>query len=370
MTTKILKLKSDTTSVPSLEDYVSLNRFIKFTTSKDMYVSSMRAEDWMKYQTIPINRAVEHRVNKVDWQQAIDKQTPSVMKISQVYVTQDLSVQIGAGDQIETVIVPKGIYTLDGNTRKHYYTIHPDKTPTCNFLIELYTASSEKELMDLYFSFDNNGAVETNAHKLSGVFRFFNLKFKSPRLQKGGIITALNAAYPDKDEKDMFVKVAYFKDALQLMDKLNVFDPAHKTLTNCQTFWASCLMIAKQYEDTVYMQQVADAFTRFGRTDKKQIGAQVADGYANGFDGVTAVWNLFMNFNGDPKNVKVWTMPNKETFEGTLKSTKWASIPPQMDIQLDFLNRYVTGVKPIVYQPNCEGTYNSISKDLMEGMYS
>lgn len=369
MTTQLKVLNSDSKEVQSLDNFAKQFRFSKFTTSKDMYVGTMSADEWMDFPTVPINREVTHRVNNVKWVQAIDKQTPSVMKIALVYVDKDINVQKATNfAEFEEVVVKKGYYILDGNTRKHYYITSPDKKPTCKFLIEMYVATSEKELDELYYSYDNQGAVETNAHKLSGAFRLFNLQFKAPKLQKGGIITALNIAYPDKDETDLFKKVAYFKDELLLMDKLNVFDPAVKTITNFQAFWASCLMIAKQYQDTIYMQQVSDAFTRFGRTDKSVIGKQVADGTSDGFDGVTAIWNLCLNFAGNPNVYKVWTQSNGETFEGTLKSTKHASVVPQMDILLDFLDRYIKGKKPIKNQPNSEGTYKFIQKELFEAL--
>lgn len=372
MKTQLKVLNSDYKQVQSLEleNFRTIFSFSKFTTSKDMYVGTMSADEWMEFPTVPINREVTHRVNNVKWVQAIDKQTPSVMKIALVYIKDDINVRKAISiSEYEEVVVKKGYYILDGNTRKHYYKTSPDKKPTCDFLIEMYVASSERELDELYYSYDNQGAVETNAHKLSGAFRLFNLQFKSTRLQKGGIITALNNAYPDKDETDLFKKVAYFKDELLLMDKLNVFDPAVKTITNFQAFWASCLMIAKQYQDTLYMQQVADAFTRFGRTDKvslyKQINENnpVLDG--DGYDGVQAIWNLCENFAGNPKAVKVYTLPNGESFEGTLKSTKYASMKPQMDIILDFLERYIKGKKPIKNQPDSEGTYELVMKELM-----
>jgi hypothetical protein len=370
MKTQLKVLNSDSKEVQSLDNFAKQFRFSKFTTSKDMYVGTMSADEWMVFPTIPINREVTHRVNNVRWVQAIDKQTPSVMKIALVYVDKDINVQKATNfAEVEEVVVQKGYYILDGNTRKHYYITSPDKKPTCDFLIEMYVARSERELDELYYSYDNQGAVETNAHKLSGAFRLFNLQFKAPRLQKGGIITALNIAYPDKDETDLFKKVAYFKDELLLMDKLNVFDPAVKTITNFQAFWASCLMMAKQYEDTIYMQQVSDALTRFGRTDKGVIGKQVTEGTSNGFDGVTAIWNLCLNYAGNPEIHKIWKQPNGETFEGTLKSTKHASVVPQMDIILDFLDRYIKGKKPIKNQPDCEGTYKFIQKELFEALY-
>jgi hypothetical protein len=191
---------------------------------------------------VPCQREHERRVSKMG--KHFQKDTSSKHTFTVFNITKNFKAEIS--DQ--TVTVKKGCYLADGNTRvsslkqkKGYDTKHP-------VITHIVDVSSEKQMFDEYYSIDSSSATETSPDKIRGAIKMLKLKLTSQRALSGAYASALNYAYPDSNENKARVKVAYFKDELELLDKCGIFEPTTTELIQ-QHFFCMCLIVSKLYSE-------------------------------------------------------------------------------------------------------------------------
>ena len=272
--------------------------------------------------TIPINRAIKHRLGTM--KKIFQNWIPSHDNYAIVKVTQRIGIDLGSND--ETLTIEPGFYLTDGNTRRLAYRIHPDLMPaTPAVTAMMYSVSTAAQLKQLYYSYDSADSVETSAAKLSGVVGGLKLNVTSRRARTGGFVSALNIAYPS-DEKDLFVKVRYFRDEIELLDRLGIFDCDRAI--NSQTLIAACLMFAKYYSEP---QDVRERMI----TALRDIAEARSDNLNTSGDkwtGITCL--LYQAFHPSDKK---WVPADQ------MRKTNFASITPQMNFFLWCFDAYMNG---------------------------
>jgi len=116
---------------------------------------------------------------------------------------------------------------------------------------DIFSVSSEKEIENLYYSFDSQDAVEKTPHKITGIYKKLGMNPQTGFIAKGGIKKALEYAAAGKDNlvyASLTELIAEFKDAIETLDSLcpnkNVFDV---TLT------CASLMLLNKYPNNEHL---------------------------------------------------------------------------------------------------------------------
>jgi hypothetical protein len=196
-------------------------------------------------------------------------------------------------------------WIVNGNTRKRIWSSPTEFHVSCPNTIRAtyYHCASEKEVDDLYFSFDSSAAVENRQHKIQGCYRKLALNFNDPKIRKGELSTVFGIVskyyvteFDEPVESDLEI-ISEFKYELLALDKIGL----SKSMNACIT--ASCLMMLKKYGPKNERVQKAIKFIKEGISENP-----------NHTDGVSYIWSR-----GLSELPEEWG------------STKWADIIPQMN---------------------------------------
>lgn len=194
----------------------------------------MSIGDFFKYDEVRMNRNSEARAGKIAKELARNPFIPT-------------------GLEVAIVEYPNGVRKiLNGNTRKAVWMNYDEYgVPAPNYVLAtIYKVTNEKEVEQLYYSFDSSVAVETSKHKIQGYYKVLGLAFNDPKLASGMLTKAFQAVthnYVTEDGEQFSHKtnplnvIAEFRDELLQLDKFGV------TGIKNQAILASILMTMKKY---------------------------------------------------------------------------------------------------------------------------
>ena len=275
--------------------------------------------------TIPINRDEKRRIPKM--RKILRNWLPTHDEIAIFRVTNDIEVTVEEGEKIP---VSAGDYLANGNTRRKYYSQYPDEAPETDLVATIYDVNSEKEFTKYYYSYDSTDSAESGAQKIQGAIRLLGMNVSSTVAKNGGFRSALDIAYPNP-KASVIEKVSYFKDEIQLLDRVGIFSHMDKGL-KFQAMYAMCLMAAK------YWNSPTDQYDRMVAGLQTLVNAKPGDLNMSGdkLDGLTIIQTLYF-LNGQVYNFSIEP--------GFLRKTSFATIKPQMDFLLYCFELYMTKTK-------------------------
>ena len=285
-------------------------------------VLSASIADLMQLVKHAIQRDETLRLGKM--KKIFDQNMPTMHNFAAVNLTTDI--------MVEDMEVPAGIYMLDGHTRIHYYRNFPEKKPSHNVVVNMYTANNASEYINLYYAFDSSDSVESSGHKLQGIFNLLGIreKISSPILIRGAVKTAIDLAYPGTSKDPLIEKVSFFKDEIITLERMGIWQPTD-TSFRFQTFYTACLMACKIYYTYSPENPKGILFAEM-MSFLKSIESDSLNTSNDKWDGKTAMAYEILR-HGD----KGW-IP-----DGLLAKTSFASIDPQLSFFLYCIELYITG---------------------------
>lgn len=295
--------------------------------------------------TIPINRDEKRRIHKM--RKILQNWLPTHDEIAIFRVTKDIEVTVEEGEKVP---VPAGLYLGNGNTRREYYSQYPDEAPTTDLVATVYDVSSEKEFTKFYYSYDSTDSAESGAQKIQGAIRLLGMNVSSTVAKNGGFRSALDIAHPNP-KASVIEKVSYFKDEIQLLDRVGIFSHMDKDL-KFQAMYAMCLMAAK------YWNSPSDQYDRMV-AGLQNLASAKPDEMNNGgdrWDGLHCI------------QVQYFTEMRNWVEKGFLRKTSFATIKPQMDFllycfELYMLKQKINKSKGFNCRPQ-DGLYDTIMEQL------
>jgi len=297
--------------------------------------------------TIPINRDEKRRIPKM--RKILQNWLPTHDEIAIFRVTKDIEVTVEEGEKIP---VAAGSYLGNGNTRRECYSQYPDEAPTTDLVATIYDVSSEIEFTKFYYSYDSTDSAESGAQKIQGAIRLLGMNVSSTVAKNGGFRTALDIAHPNP-KASVIEKVSYFKEEIQLLDRVGIFSHMDKDL-KFQAMYAMCLMAAK------YWNSPTDQYDRMvaGLQNLASAKADEMNLAGDRWDGLTCIQVLYFT-NGQ---MKQWVEP------GFLRKTSFATVKPQMDFllycfELYMLKQKINKSKGFNSRPQ-DGLYDTIMEQL------
>lgn len=297
--------------------------------------------------TIPINRDEKRRIPKM--RKILQNWLPTHDEIAIFRVTKDIEVTVEEGEKIP---VAAGLYLGNGNTRRECYSQYPDEAPTTDLVATIYDVSSEIEFTKFYYSYDSTDSAESGAQKIQGAIRLLGMNVSSTVAKNGGFRTALDIAHPNH-RASVIEKVSYFKEEIQLLDRVGIFSHMDKDL-KFQAMYAMCLMAAK------YWNSPTDQYDRMvaGLQNLASAKADELNLAGDRWDGLTCIQVLYFT-NGQ---MKQWVEP------GFLRKTSFATVKPQMDFllycfELYMLKQKINKSKGFNSRPQ-DGLYDTIMEQL------
>jgi hypothetical protein len=198
------------------------------------------------------------------------KQLPTLYNFSILKITKSITGTVNG----EEITVDQGFDMVDGHTRRHDIQVslrtgensYPSEVP-----VMVYEINSFKEYKDLYDSFDSIDATDKSSDKIIGALRLLDIILDSNTGRSGGFGTALSIAYPGDSKDDVLKKVAYFKDEIQCMDSIGLFNPESKEFKS-QCLIAAGLMALKYYnKPDTSRARIIGGLTRIAKAKKNML---------------------------------------------------------------------------------------------------
>lgn len=240
--------------------------------------------------------------------------------------------------EVALFVYPDGKIVIgNGNTRKHIWvnnevfkTVVPAQVRA-----SYYSVQDDEDARSLYYTFDNDAAVEKGADKFQGAFRAAGIKMSFEPLAKGGGASGYKAALRGTgvNDTDPVKVVDYLKDELPVLDALQWsqsttfrgFRPA---------FFAAAIMLLKKH----------------GVKNKRLIvglNKMVSNngGAANSTDPIDKI--LYTWHTGGDNNVS------------DVKSNSASALENQLDFILACFDRYMDGKTIQRLSKGWQGTYKS-----------
>jgi len=268
--------------------------------------------------TIPINRDEKRRIPKM--RKILQDWLPTHDEIAIFRVTKDIEVTVEEGEKVP---VKAGDYLGNGNTRRKYYAMYPQEAPETDLVATVYDVHSEKEFIKFYYSYDSTESAESGAQKIQGAIRLLGMNVSSTVAKNGGFRSALDIAHPNP-KASVIEKVSYFKEEIQLLDRVGIFSHMDKDL-KFQAMYAMCLMAAK------YWSSPSDQYDRMVAGLQTLAAAKADEMNLSGdrWDGLTCI------------EVQYFTEMKNWVEKGFLRKTSFATVKPQLDFLLYCFELYM-----------------------------
>ena len=313
--------KSSEEFIPTLEDMMIA------TSGGNGIIPQMSRELFMNRDILlrpPIQRDEYSRLVKVSF---LKDHIPTHNDIAIVIVEEDIEVAM----EEEVSVVRKGIYLINGNTRRLWYeknTTHSSKLKKTPMVATVYRVNSAEEYLNYYYSFDSSDSVENTTHKLQGAIGTFGLRVVTTVAKGGKFATALSIAC-NNEKITALEKVARFKTEIEMLDKCGIFSPVSSDLKS-QALYGACLIAAKYWgQPNATRERLISGFQTISSSKDDELETTDAK-----WDGITAL--LWQMFHPARKN---WIPPENQG------QTNWASIEPQVDFFLYCMELYMEGTK-------------------------
>lgn len=191
-------------------------------------------------ETIEVNRDVNSRLDKM--KKIFKSPTQTQRSITIFNVKQNMEINL----DFDTVSVLKGFKLSDGNTRRKFWLANPDIMKE-NLLVTFIDIDNEQDYLREYYSIDSSNSVESMGNKITGAINLLSMDLRTRKAQRGQFGEAIKYAYPGDVLKDSVLKkVAYFKNEIEQLDKVGLFDPADKAISNAGAALLSAFLIAQK----------------------------------------------------------------------------------------------------------------------------
>lgn len=146
----------------------------------------------------------------------------------------------------ETITVTPGYYIADGNTRLESMRLNKIPTPE-KVICFVYEISSATDFENEYYAIDNQASSENSTDLITGAMSALDVQVDSLKAKSGQFASAIKYAYPGDTKDSMRDKIGYFKQPIQLLDRLGMFKPNESAVCN-QHLLGALFVAAKLYD--------------------------------------------------------------------------------------------------------------------------
>jgi hypothetical protein len=235
-------------------------------------------------------------------------------------------------------------YCVDGNTRRHYWTMYPDRATSiaAGLTAKIHYLKSIDDVKYAYYPYNNAKSTEKASEILQGLARRYNWTPRQTVFANGGYKSALDwaSAVPGEDKPDVFEAFHSQFEGLKILDSIPK-DATH-TITKpyldglkSQSVIAACLLALRIYGNNL---KLHDFVERISTISMDEINNAIAKGDLDPLQIIVAEYtgqSSRRNKNGD---AEPW-------LHGHARSTKFESQMIQMDFLMYWISKYIQSPK-------------------------
>jgi hypothetical protein len=347
----------------------------KPTTIGDHDFIELSVQDWIDIDPIPTNRDSASRVHKM--KKVFDPAHDDGYQITLTEVA--LGVVIKDFDDIDpdTNLVIRSYkkgewYRVDGNTRAFYWKAYPLKANAIKKLAaKIHYLSSVRDVNAAYYPYNSQKSVEKSGEILQGLAKRYNWQARQSIFSKGGYKSALDIASTEPDMKtrsDVFEAFNQCFEGLKFLDSIpkgtgnTITDPLHPKMKS-QAIIAALLVAHRVWGNNLNLYSLVD---RLSNIDHNEV-ASIMTSKTKELDPAQIIAAEYMELSF-MRRVK-WKSEDYLTdswLGGMARSTKFASIKPQMDFLLHWIEAYIKNPKITYKAVGVQGTWKEGTwKDLI-----
>ena len=320
---------------------------------------SIPVTEYTELPPIPINRNSENRVTSM-------KPTFDEMYFSN---HQETLTTVALGIVTEEFIDPttnyeykiSDTYILDGNTRKYYWTLYPEKAKAINseLTAKIHFLRKFDDVEAIYYSYDNRKSAEKTSEIIQGLIRRYNwTNIRQTVFRNGSFGTAIQVAsktkqgQTPKDLPDVWGQFDISFDGLKILDSIpkgdgnTITKPKLKGMKS-QVIIAALLTALRYNPNNLRLHDLID---RLANIDMDEIRDAFAENKIDAVQVIGAEYSGYSVWRGSNGQMPAW-------LNGTAGGTKFADIKPQMDFLLYWINEYMTYGKKTVTTAGVKPTF-------------
>jgi hypothetical protein len=297
--------------------------------------------DYCTIQPIPTNRDSERRVAKM--RKTFDdayysNQTSTLTEVAIAVVSDqfddpDTGTQYTKGDW----------YVLDGNTRKHYWMMYPERAKEISAITaKIHYLTNMDDVRYAYYPYNNAKSTEKASEVLQGLARRYNWSPRQTVFANGGYKSALDwAAYtPGEDKPDVFKAFHNCFDGLKILDAIpqqgaNTITKPYLDSLKSQSIIAACLLALRFYPTNL---KLHDLIYRLSTIDMNEINNAIAKGELDPVQIIAVEYTNNSCRRNKNSDAEPW-------LHGLARSTKFESQAVQMDFLIYWIIKYIESPK-------------------------
>ena len=319
--------------------------------------------DYCTINPIPTNRDSLRRVPKM--RKTFDEayysnQTSTLTEVAIAVVAEDFE------DPDTGILYNKGDwYIVDGNTRKHYWLMYPEKAKAITAITgKMHYLRSMEDVRYAYYPYNNAKSTEKASELLQGLARRYNWAPRQITFANGGYKSSLDwAAYtPGEDKPDVFKAFHICFEGLKVLDSIpqsgnhTITKPNLESLKS-QAIIGACLLAARFHPNNL---KLHDLVYRLATIDMNEINNAIAKGELDPVQIIAVEYTNNSCRRNKNSNAEPW-------LKGLARSTKFESQAVQMDFLMYWINKYIEtpkatwnfnkGVKPELWKGAWDGFF-------------
>lgn len=306
----------------------------------DHSFANISVEDFLEVPPAPIQRNSERRVSKMkpifDEAYAAN-QSSSLTEVVLGIISQDFNDTDPDTGAIIASYKKDEVFILDGNTRRFYWKLNPERAKQLQSLTaKIHFLSSMEDMKFAYYPYNSKDSVEKAGEILQGLARRYNWIPRQPMFANGGYKTALDWSSSIEDG-DVHQRFNEMFEELKMLDSIpksghTVSQPAMKCLKS-QPIMAALLIALKTHKNNLNLYDFIERLSNITDEDCKRA---IADDIVSPVEVIAIEWRGWSPMRG--KDTDLW-------LKGLAGTTKFASREPQLDFLLYWISEFIKNPK-------------------------
>jgi hypothetical protein len=297
--------------------------------------------DYCTIPPIPTNRDSQRRVKTMrkTFDDAYFKNQVSTLTEVAVGIVEEDFVDTQSGTQY----IKGDWFIVDGNTRKHYWTMYPERAKEITAITtKIHYLKNMNDVTYAYYPYNNAKSTEKASEILQGLARRYNWAPRQIVFANGGYKSALDwaAHTPGEDKPDVFKAFHICFDGLKILDGIPqnstnyITKPVMEGLKS-QSIIAACLLALRYNPNNL---KLHDLIHRLSTMEMLELHNAIAK---REFDPVQIIAAEYTN-QSCRRNKNADAEP---WLRGLARSTNHASRPVQMDFLMYWITKYIESPK-------------------------
>ncbi len=235
-------------------------------------------------------------------------------------------------------------YCVDGNTRKHYWTMYPERAEqiTNGLTAKIHYLNNMDDVKYAYYPYNNAKSSEKASEILQGLARRYQWQARQTVFANGGYKSALDwaALTPGEDKPDVFEAFNICFEGLKILDGIpkdatNTITKPYLDGLKSQAIVAAALLATRIYGNNLKLHEFIE---RISTITMDEMNNAIAKGDLDPLQIIVAEYTGQSTRRNKNSDAEPW-------LHGHARSTKFESQMIQMDFLMYWISKYIQSPK-------------------------